>query len=86
LIVRKGEFLPALGLIIGLNFAVGIAWAYIGEYKMLDLPPGIPAHAPSFSRFLMMLSLYSLISLGVVALPFVLRGIWVFGNKKISVR
>lgn len=83
-IVRIGELHPALGLVLGLNLAVGLAWAYIGEYKMLDLPPGIPAHVPKFSSFLELLALYSIFGLGIIALPFIIRGLWNFGRRKLA--
>ena len=81
-IVRVGELRLALGLVLGLNLAVGLAWAYISEYKMLDLPAGFPAHIPKFSNFLEMLALYSIFGLGVIALPFILRGLWNLGRRK----
>jgi hypothetical protein len=83
-IVRIGELRPALGLVLGLNLAVGPTWAYIGEYKMLDLPPGAPAYVPKFSSFLEMLALYSIFSLGIVALPFIIHGLWNFGRRKLA--
>lgn len=83
-IVRISEFRQALGIVLGLNLVAGLAWAYIGEYKMLDLPPGIPAHIPKFGNFLELLALFSIFGLGVVALPFILRGLWNFGSRKFS--
>ena len=83
-IVRVGELRMALGLVLGLNLAVGLAWAYISEYKMLDLPAGIPAHIPRFSRFLALLGLYCIFGLGIIALPFILRGLWNFGRRKLA--
>ena len=83
-IVRIGELRLALGLVLSLNLAAGLAWAYIGEYKMLDLPPGIPAHVPKFSRFLELLALYSIFGLGIIALPFILRGLWNFGRRSLG--
>lgn len=81
-IVRVGELRLALGLVLGLNLAVGLVWAYINEYKMLDLPAGIPAHIPKFSNFLEMLALYCVFGLGIIALPFLLRSLWNFGRRK----
>jgi len=83
-IVRVGELRPALVLVFGLNLVSGLAWAYISEYKMEDLPAGIPAHLPKFSNFLELLALYSLFGLGVLALPFILRGLWHYGKRKLS--
>ncbi|MGB2911347.1 MAG: hypothetical protein WBF05_12485 [Anaerolineales bacterium] len=83
-IVRVGDLHPALGLVLGLNLAVGLAWAYISEYKILDLPSGIPAHVPRFTNFLEFLALYSIFGLGVVTIPFILRGLWNFGRRKLA--
>ena len=81
-IVRVGDFRLALGLVLGFNLAVGLVWAYIREYKMLDLPAGIPAHIPQFSNFLEMLALYCVFGLGIIALPFIFRSLWNFGRRK----
>ena len=81
-IVRIGELCLALGLVLILNLAVGLVWAYIGEYKMLDLPTGIPAHTPRFSNLLEMLALYCVFGLGIIALPFSFRSLWNFGRRK----
>jgi hypothetical protein len=81
-IVRVGELRLALGLVLGLNLAAGLAWAYISEYKMLDLPAGVPAHIPKFGNFLEMLALYSIFGLGIIALPFILRGLWNLVRRK----
>ena len=83
-IVHISEFRQALGIVLGLNLVAGLAWAYIGEYKMLDLPPGIPAHIPKFGNFLELLALFSIFGLGVVTLPFILRGLWNFGRRKLA--
>ena len=82
-IVRIGIFRLALGLIFSLNLTVGLIWAYISEYKMLDLPPGLPAHVPKFGNFLEFLAIYSIFGLGIVALPFILRTLWIFGKRKL---
>ena len=81
-VVRVGELRLALGLVLGFNLVVGLGWAYIGEYKMLDLPTGIPAHIPKFSNFLEMLALYCVFGLGIIALPFIFRSLWNFGRRK----
>jgi hypothetical protein len=83
-IVRVGELRLALGLVLGFNLAVGLVWTYIGEYKMLDLPAGIPAHVPRFGSFLGLVGLYALFGLGVIAIPFVLRRLWNFGKRKLA--
>jgi hypothetical protein len=83
-IVRVGEFRLALGLVLGINLIAGLAAAYVSEYKMLDLPAGIPAHVPRFSRFLGLLGLYALFGLGVIAVPFALRRLWNFGKRKLA--
>jgi hypothetical protein len=83
-IARVGELRLALGSVLGVNLVVGLVWAYIGEYKMLDLPAGIPAHIPRFSSFLRMLALYSIFGLGLIALPFILRALWHFGRRRLG--
>ena len=83
-ILLAGNFRLALGVVLGINLAVGLVWAYISEYKMHDLPAGIPAHAPKFSNFLEFLALYSFFGLGIVALPLILRGLWNFGRQKLA--
>ncbi len=83
-IVRVGEFRLCLRLVLGLNLAVGLAWAYISEYKMLDLPAGIPAHIPRFGKFLAMLALCGSFGLGIITLPFILRGLWNLGRRKLG--
>ncbi|MCJ7703622.1 MAG: hypothetical protein MUO62_18730 [Anaerolineales bacterium] len=83
-ILRVADLLPALGLVLGLNLAVGLALAYISEYKMLDLPSGLPAHVPRFTNFLEFLAFYSIFGLGVVTIPFILRGLWNFGRRKLA--
>jgi hypothetical protein len=83
-IVRVGNFRSSLILVLGFNLAVGLAWAYISEYRMLDLPYGIPAHVPKFSNFLEYLAIYSIFGLGVVAIPFILRSLWNFGRNKLA--
>lgn len=83
-IVRVGELRLALGLVLGVNLAAGLAWAYISEYKMLDLPAGVRAHIPRFSNFLEMLALFSIFGLGIIALPFILRGLGNFGRRRLG--
>jgi hypothetical protein len=83
-IVHVGEFRLALGLLLGLNLAVGLACAYVSEYKMLDLPPGIPAHVPKLGNFFGTLALYAVFGLGIIALPFILRGLWNIGRRKLA--
>ena len=51
---------------------------------MLDLPAGIPKHIPRFSRFLGMLALFGSLGLGVIALPFILRGLWNLGRRRLG--
>ncbi len=82
-IVRSGDFRAALGWVLGVNLAIGLVWAYISEYKMHDLPNGI-SHIPKFGNFLEILGVYSIFSLGVVAIPFILRGLWNFGRRKLA--
>lgn len=82
-IVRLGDFRFGLGLVLGLNVVAGLSLAYISEYKMHDLPNGI-SHIPKFGNFLEILAFYSIFGLGVVALPFILRGLWNFGRRKLA--
>jgi hypothetical protein len=51
---------------------------------MLDLPPLAPPHVPQFEKFMTYLALYSIFGLGVVAFPFILRGLWNFGKRKFT--
>lgn len=74
-VVRAGTLGLGLAVVLGLNQVVGIAWAYVSEYRMLDLPAGIPAHVPRLDRFFQVLAFYSAFGLGIVALPFVLHGL-----------
>ena len=83
-IIRIGDFRLSLGLVLGFNTIVGLVWAYISEYKMLDLPAGIPVHVPKFSNFFEFLALYSIFGLGIVALPFIFRGLWNMGKRKFT--
>jgi hypothetical protein len=75
MIVRLNDHKKALRILLGVNLLVSVWLAYIGEYQHIDFPPGIPAHIPSFGSFLQLLGLYSGISLGVIALPFLARAI-----------
>jgi hypothetical protein len=84
MIIRVGIFRNALAIVLGLNITVGLTWAYISEYKMLDLPSGIPAHIPRFLSFLQYLAVYSIFGIGVIAIPFLLRGLWYFGKRKLT--
>jgi hypothetical protein len=81
IIVRLGDFRIGLGLVLGVNLLAGLAIAYISEYKMLDLPAGIPAHVPRFFNFMGLLVFYTIIALGVIAAPFILRGLWSFAKR-----
>jgi hypothetical protein len=83
-IIRVGELPLALGLVLGCSLAVGLVRPHTGEQKMLDLPPGIPAHIPKSSHFLEMLALYSVFDLGIVALPCILRGLWNLGRHRLG--
>jgi len=81
IIVRLGDFRIGLGLVLAVNLLAGLAIAYISEYRMLDLPAGIPAHVPRFFNFMGLLGFYSIIALGVIAIPFILRGVWNFAKR-----
>lgn len=82
-IVRIGNFHVGLWLVLGVNMIAGLSLAYVGEYQIKDLPPGLPTHIPKFGNFLELLTVYSIFGLGVVALPFILRSVWNFGKRKL---
>jgi hypothetical protein len=82
-IMRMGDFRTALGLVIVVNVIAGFTLAYVGEYKMTDLPSNIPAHVPRFTNFLELLTLYSVFALGLIAAPFVLQGLWDIGKRRL---
>ncbi|NLE44107.1 MAG: hypothetical protein GX620_05260 [Chloroflexi bacterium] len=81
-IIRIGRLRTALWVTLGSSLAAGLAWAYIAEYMMLDLPAGIPAHTPRFGGFLEMLALYSIFALGIVVLPFIAGGLYDLGRRR----
>jgi hypothetical protein len=83
-IIRLGEFLSGLWLVLGVNLIAGLSLAYVGEYQIKDLPPNIPAHIPKFGNFLELMMLYSIFGMGIVALPFLLRGLWNFARRKLT--
>jgi len=83
-IVRLGAFRPGLGFVLGINAIAGLALAYVGEYQIKDLPSNAPAHMPTFSSFLVHLARFSIIALGMIAVPFLLRGLWNFGKRKLA--
>lgn len=83
-IVRIGEFRLALAIVLSINLFSGIALAYVSEYQMQDIPRGIPVHVPKFSSFLELFAVYCVVALGVVLIPFILRGLWNFGRRKLS--
>jgi len=82
-IVRKGNFRTALGLVLGVNIVSGLTLAYISEYLPV-FPTEITTHVPQFSNFIELLALYSIFGLGIVALPFILHGLWNFGKSKLA--
>jgi len=84
MIIRLGEFRTELWLVLGVNVVAGLSLAYVGEYQITDLPPGIPITAGNFGNFLELLGLYSFVALGIIALPFLLRGLWNFGRRKLT--
>ena len=83
-IIRSGEFRFGLWSVISVNVIAGLSLAYVGEYQMKDLPLNIPAHSPKFGNFLELLALYSIFALGVVALPFFVRGLMHFTRNKFT--
>jgi len=82
--VRIGDFRIGLGLVLGLNLIAGLSIAYISEYQMLDLPAGASPHIPQFGSFLQLLGFYAIFGLGVIAIPFILRGMWNLGKSKFA--
>jgi hypothetical protein len=83
-LVRKGEFRFALGLVLGLNLIVGLASSYVSEYKIRTILPNGITHIPEFSNFLKGLGFYAFFGIGLLALPFILSGIWNFGKRIFS--
>lgn len=83
-VVRLGSLRAGVGLVAGLNLVAGLALAYTSVYQMKDLPAGIPPPSPRFSDFLAQLSFYLVIAFGILAAPFVLRGLWNLGKRRLS--
>jgi len=83
-VVRSGDFYSGLRIVLGANLAFGLTWAYISEYKALDLPSDIPLHVPQFTNFLVYFAFYSIFGIGVVAIPFILRGLWNYGRRRFA--
>jgi hypothetical protein len=82
-IVRQGSFRTGLALVLGLNLAAGLSLAYVGEYQIKDLPASLQP-TPVFGNFLKLWGLYAFIALGIIALPFLVRGVWQVGRHKCS--
>jgi hypothetical protein len=74
-IVRLGDFPIGLGLALGVNLVIGLSLAYVGEYQASDLPPRIP-HTPTFSNFAELLTLYLVLTLGLIGGPLLLSRLW----------
>jgi len=85
-IVRIGDFRIALGLVLSVNLVSGLALAYTSEYLMVLPLESHAVHVPKFGNFLQLLALYSIFGIGVVAIPFILRGLWNFGRSKLVSR
>lgn len=83
-IVKIGELRTAVLLVLVYNLFAGLALAYISEYQMRDLPPGVPAHVPEISTFIVTLGVYSLVVLGILAIPIILKGLWDLVRRKLS--
>jgi hypothetical protein len=81
-VVRKGTFRFALGMVLGLNLIVGLASSYVSEYKIRTVLPNGIIHIPEFSNFLRGMAFYAFFVIGLLALPFILNGIWHFGKRK----
>lgn len=82
-IIRIGQFRTALVLVVEINAVAGLSLAYVDEYQIKDLPPGVRAHVPKFTSFLGLLVLYGISGLGVVVLLFILRSVWDFGRRRL---
>jgi hypothetical protein len=82
-VVRCRDFRIGFGAALGLNLIAGLLLAYVGEYQMKDLPGNMPAHIPNPGNFLDLLALYSLFGLGVIAIPFILRGLVGFTRRNL---
>jgi|GEM_PF-5795554 len=82
--VRLGDYRASLGLVLGVNALAALSLAYVGEYQAKDLPQGISAHIPQFGSFLAMVGLNMLVALGIIAIPFALRGLWNLGRQKLK--
>lgn len=82
-IVRLGSYRVTLGLVIGVNLIAALALAYIGEYKLLDLPTNAPPHTPQFLNFLALLALYTLIALILMGTPYLIQGLVNLGRRKL---
>jgi hypothetical protein len=75
-IVRRPGIRLGLGVVLSTNILAGIALAYISEYQATALPPELSSFAsPTFTGFLGYLVPYVLITSGIIALPFLLRGL-----------
>jgi len=84
LIVRFGSYPITLKLVIGVNLVAALFLAYIGEYKILDLPLNFTPHTPKFSSFLELLALYTVIALILIGTPFLFQGLVNFGRRKLG--
>ena len=82
-IVRLGSYRVTLGLVIGVNLIAALVLAYIGEYKLLDLPPNAPPHTPQFLNFLALLTLYTLVALILMGTPYLIQGVINLGRRKL---
>jgi hypothetical protein len=82
-IVRLGSYRVTLGLVIGVNLVAALILAYIGEYKILDLPSNAPPHMPKFTNFLGLLAFYTIIALILIGTPFLIQGLVNFGRRKL---
>ena len=82
-IVRLGSYRVTLGLVIGVNLIAALVLAYIGEYKLLDLPTNAPLHTPQFLNFLALLILFTLIALILMGTPYLIQGLVNFGKRKL---
>lgn len=74
-IVRRGDFRLGLRSALGVNVAIGLALAYVGEYQTADLPLSLQ-QTLSLSNFAGLLTLYLVLALGLIGGPLLLRNLW----------
>ena len=74
-VIRIGDFRIGLGLILSANIGAGLVLAFISEYQMKDLPPGIPPHDPKLTTAIGRLMFFLIFALGIICIPILLHRI-----------